>query len=162
MSARTACTLDCGAWASSGLLLTHLPPLFSPAAPPITQLHAPQLSDDALDGLTRELEGLHLPGAVVVFDMVELLRERDELWKMGAPQQHVEAPKTQPAEADVAEPAPESACSEEQRALMQTMRERLVTGKPYTERKSTFQARGGMSDSLQSRKELTWRLRRRT
>lgn len=102
------------------------------------QVEAAQLFNDVKERLEDELYAMFLPGEVCVFDMCELLKERYE---------ETLGTQLEPEEDDNSNQADEAAGaahaahegrdqeSEDERRMAAAM----VTGEPYTERKSTFQ-----------------------
>lgn len=129
-------------------LRIHAPLHYPSVEAPYVELHAPHLSDDQHESIMQELEDIFLPGEVAIFNMVELLRERESLWNIGG---DVEALRTggeddlddsvQADARDMSNSCPAvSTYTDSEQKLMETISGRIVSGDPYVERKSTFQA----------------------
>lgn len=111
--------------------------------PPDVELAAPHLPPDALISLRQELEDLFLPGAVCTFDMVDLLKERlqpeeaegTSLHEVGAGDAAADGLRGSAKDDEGARAAAAAT------PLADELAARIVTGDPFTDRKSTFQAR---------------------
>ena len=109
--------------------------------PPAVELSAPHLPADMLISLQQEVEDIFLPGAVCTFDMVDLLKER-----LRADEPEDTAGHGLDSNNDgLAEDHAAAALNDNgvatgiQSPLVDQLATRIVTGEPFTDRKSTFQ-----------------------
>ncbi|GIL51831.1 hypothetical protein Vafri_7742 [Volvox africanus] len=137
-------------------LRVSLPSDYPSSSCPVAALYGSHLSDDVLAWAVKQLETLFTPGDVVLYNWVEWLREQEILWAVpsGPSQQKLDSGKQQQREQREDEGVEEEGATHGSCRRATTVKEavreaeavellralRVTSGKPYVEKKSTFQA----------------------
>eukprot|EP00878_Enallax_costatus_P008527 GHUV01008915.1.p1 GENE.GHUV01008915.1~~GHUV01008915.1.p1 ORF type:complete len:325 (+),score=92.08 GHUV01008915.1:304-1278(+) len=149
------------------VLRALLPAKYPSAAGPVLEVEAPHVPAKQLEAVVLEMEAMFVPGEVCLFNCIEWLREQLQQWQdaaaaaiaeelqSGLDLNHSEGSSDGPhsssedeSDASELQQLPESsgrsggrkASDDVDTAVIQQMRPLIISGEPFTERKSTFQA----------------------